>query len=429
MHSRNFSVATETARRALCLMLVAVLMTSTFFLPESWSPVSSVGATEKVDDLKAQRQELLDKQAELEAQRNEVASTLEEYEAIKQQRQAEIDVVLQKIDVNEKIIAQFDTKISEKAHQIASKQQDIARKEEEISARFEELRLRLRAISKTGTLNSLLQMIINSQSYADYLIKSKAVECVSAENRRLMDQLEGELQGINDAKAALEEEKAQYEEELKPYVEMQNELEYDKQHLEVLYSEVNAITEQLNTDIDHFNAEIRQHEQDAADLQREINKAIAQQYNSAIYNQSGTMLWPAPTCNYISSTFKWRWGRQHSGIDICGSGCYGAPIVAASDGVVSLAGWCGGYGYCVMIDHGTNSNGKNVTTVYGHAARQPSVSVGQRVSAGDQIAVIGSTGNSTGPHLHFEVRVGGSAVNPIANGYISTSGIIVNESL
>jgi len=428
MKRSNALCATASLRRFLCLILVAALMLCPLVLPDA-SGTAAVVRAEEVDDLKAQRQDILNKQAELEAKRNETASTLEEYEAEKAKRQQEIDLVIKDIEINEKIIEKYDKQISEKAHEIASKQQDISKKEEEISDRFEELRLRLRAISKTGTLNSLLQMIMNAQSYTDYLVKSKAVECVSEENQRLMNQLEGELQAINDAKDALEAEKAKYEEELKPVIESQNELTASKQRLDVLYSEVNAITEKLNTEINNYNAEIRQHEKDAADLQAEINKAIAKQYNSSIYNQSGSMLWPAPTCNYISSTFKWRWGRQHAGIDICGSGCYGAPIVAAADGVVSLAGWCGGYGYCVMIDHGTNSSGRNVTTVYGHAARQPSVSVGQRVSTGDTIAVIGSTGNSTGPHLHFEVRVGGSAVDPIGNGYVSTSGIIVNESL
>ncbi len=427
MTSRNLPSAIW--RRILCVLLVAVLMTGTFFLPEWTAPAATVSATADVDELRAKRKEIQEKQAALEAEKAKIEAQLDDQNKVLANLKAQIEVLQDKIDVNEAIIAQFDQKISDKAHQIASKQQDISRKEEEIATRFEELRQRLRAISKTGTLNSILQMIMNSQSYTDYLVKSKAVERVSEENRALMNQLESELQAINEAKAALEQEKAKYEEELKPYVEVQKELEADRIAMDVKWSELNAIKERLTSSKEDYEAQIAQHKKDDAELQRQLNQAIGQNLNKGTYNQSGIMLWPAPSCNYISSTFKWRWGRQHSGIDICGSGCYGTNIVAAADGVVSLAGWCGGYGYCVMIDHGVMANGKNLTTVYGHAARQPYVSVGQRVKTGDLIAAIGSTGNSTGPHLHFEVRVGGVAVDPIANGYVSTSGIIVNESL
>lgn len=416
-------------RRVLAGLLACLLMIGGTVLPASTDAFVAVSATEDVDELRAQRQELLDKQEELEAKRNASAATLEEYEAEKAVIQEQIDTQLSKIEVNQKRVDKLDADIADKTHEIAVKQQAIDEKEAEIADRFEELRLRLRAISKTGTVASMLQMVLSSDGYADYLLKSKAMERISEENEELMNELETELQAINADKAVLEEEKLVFEEEKAPLVQAQEELLGDKQKLDVLYSELNAVSEQLNKDIDNYNAAIKQAEEDAADLQAEINKAIAQNYNSSIYNQSGTMLWPAPTCNYISSTFKWRWGRQHAGIDICGSGCYGDPIVAASDGVVSLAGWCGGYGYCVMIDHGTNASGQNITTVYGHAAQQPSVSVGQKVRTGDVIALIGSTGNSTGPHLHFEVRVGGSAVDPISNGYVSTAGIIVNESL
>ena len=106
-----------------------------------------------------------------------------------------------------------------------------------------------------------------------------------------------------------------------------------------------------------------------------------------------------------------RWGRMHKGIDIAGSGIYGKPIVAANAGkvIVAFTNDSPGYSYgkYVMIDHG----GQNVT-LYGHCSKL-NVSAGQYVNKGDTIAFVGSTGNSTGPHLHFEIRRNGSTVNPM----------------
>lgn len=102
-----------------------------------------------------------------------------------------------------------------------------------------------------------------------------------------------------------------------------------------------------------------------------------------------------------------RWGRTHNGIDIAGNDCNGKPAVAACDGVVVRADWYNGYGNCVIIDHG---NG--VQTLYAHLSKI-TVNVGDVLSAGDEVGKIGSTGNSTGPHLHFEVHVDGEIVNPL----------------
>jgi murein DD-endopeptidase MepM/ murein hydrolase activator NlpD len=115
-------------------------------------------------------------------------------------------------------------------------------------------------------------------------------------------------------------------------------------------------------------------------------------------------IWPVN--GPVVSGFGMRWGRMHEGIDI--SAASGTPIVAAAAGVVIHAGWLGGYGNLVVVDHG---NG--LATAYAHAS-SILVGVGQRVSQGQTIALVGSTGNSSGPHLHFEVRLNGNAVDPLA---------------
>ncbi|MBO5768257.1 MAG: M23 family metallopeptidase, partial [Clostridia bacterium] len=116
-----------------------------------------------------------------------------------------------------------------------------------------------------------------------------------------------------------------------------------------------------------------------------------------------------PYDGIITSYVGPRWGRTHNGLDIVadGRGCKGDPVYAAADGVVVRADWYGGYGNCVIIDHGDG-----IQTLYAHFSKI-TVKEGDVVKVGDEVGKIGSTGNSTGPHLHFEVHVDGEIVNPL----------------
>lgn len=136
-------------------------------------------------------------------------------------------------------------------------------------------------------------------------------------------------------------------------------------------------------------------------------------YQSSTYVKgSGSLIWPAVGCNTVSSPYGYRtlYGRRsfHGGIDLAGGNARGKTVVAAASGTVTTAGWGGAYGYYVIISHG---NG--MSTLYAHMlSGSLCVRSGQYVSAGSAIGKVGSTGNSTGPHLHFEVRINGSKVNP-----------------
>lgn len=126
---------------------------------------------------------------------------------------------------------------------------------------------------------------------------------------------------------------------------------------------------------------------------------------------SSGFIWPAPKCHYISSPFGYRRSGFHKGVDliILGGGAYGTPAIASMSGTVEYAGWSSiGYGYLVEINHGNGFR-----TRYAHMASQPMVHVGQYVQAGQQVGRIGSTGNSTGPHLHFEIIYNGERKNPM----------------
>ena len=137
------------------------------------------------------------------------------------------------------------------------------------------------------------------------------------------------------------------------------------------------------------------------------------------------MYWPVPTVRAISSYWGERWNKIHRGIDIANGPVkvYGQNIVAAADGTVILSnytstwgyGWSSGYGYSCVIEHGKNSAGQTVTTLYAHCSEMYA-RVGQKVVGGKTvIGKAGNTGNVTGPHLHFEVRLNGKSVNPYPN--------------
>ena len=128
--------------------------------------------------------------------------------------------------------------------------------------------------------------------------------------------------------------------------------------------------------------------------------------HSAPASNPGGFQWPVS--GPVTSPFGWRWGRMHEGIDIAVPS--GTPVHASAAGVVVYAGWLGGYGNLVAIDHGGG-----ISTAYGHNT-SVAVAVGQSVSQGQVVSYSGSPGHSTGPHVHFEVRVNGSAVDPF--GYL-----------
>jgi murein DD-endopeptidase MepM/ murein hydrolase activator NlpD len=141
----------------------------------------------------------------------------------------------------------------------------------------------------------------------------------------------------------------------------------------------------------------------AAKIRAAESSAVTASVGAGAAPSASGLIWPVN--GPVTSPFGMRWGRMHEGIDI-GVG-YRTPIHAAAAGVVVWAGWLGGYGNLVVVDHG---NG--LATAYAHASAIL-VAVGQQVAQGETISLVGSTGNSSGPHLHFEVRVNGIAVDPL----------------
>lgn len=151
------------------------------------------------------------------------------------------------------------------------------------------------------------------------------------------------------------------------------------------------------------------HIREMLDILQQISDPTSQYSGVIITDGQGMFTWPVPDIKQITSPFGMRWGKAHKGIDISGYQAYGKPIVAAADGIVTQAihsGWGGGYGLCAYIDHGNGYSSR-----YGHCSKVL-VNKGDTVKKGQVIALIGSSGDSTGAHLHFEIRKNGIAVNP-----------------
>lgn len=312
--------------------------------------------------------------------------------------QAELDEATRKLQAIKKEQDQVNL-------QIKQLQEEIQKAEVQLRARQAILNKRVRVIYMHGQL-SYIEVILGANSFSDFANRLELLKRIIRSDFNLIQEIQQRKVAIEAKKVEIEKEKARLDELASEAQKVQDEVKAKKAEQQRVLAHARTqqdAAKQMEADLIARSNEIRQM----------IQSRMQQNSGSdQIVHGNGTFIWP---CNGpITSPFGYRthpiFGTTiyHSGIDIGVD--YNTPIHAADGGTVILAGWCGGYGNAVIIDHG---NG--LQTLYGHNT-SVAVSEGQTVSQGQVIAYSGSTGYSTGPHCHFEVRRNGEAVDPM--GYL-----------
>lgn len=277
---------------------------------------------------------------------------------------------------------------------------ELNENQENLNQHVKYLERRVRDIYIHGQI-SYLDVLFGAQDFNDFLNRVNIIKRILTYDYNLIKNIQEEQSKIKANKAEQEAVKADIEKLHAESAEKKAVLDDKKAALE-------AMEDKLRNDKATAEKAYAELQAASAEVQRMIEARASAGIVSSVVG-SGQMIWPIS--GPITSPYGWRvhpiYGRSifHSGLDIAGD--YGDPIRAADDGTVTYAGWISGYGNTVMIDHG---NG--LVTLYGHN-QELAVSDGQHVSKGQVISYCGSTGNSTGPHCHFEVRMNGSTTNPL----------------
>ena len=374
-------------------------------------PAAAVTISDQIKQLEKE-------QADLKKQIASAKSNLADSKKTRDLYTSQISNVQKQIDLLDKQVDDLDAQIKSKNAIIADLETQVAANEKEAATVRKMLGERLNAIMKRGNF-STLQLLMNMDNYADYLVRAKQKEKVSHHDQKSKQEHEKRLAEITDTEKKVQDEKAAVEAKKKEVETLRASSTGKKKELNTLYTAANAAYKQDAAEVEALNKELEKTDAD-------IKKLLASLNSSGSYVAT-SMYWPVPTVRALSSFFGDRWGRLHRGVDIANGSIpiYGQNIVAAADGTViyanSTSTWGGGYGYYCMVDHGRDSKGRQVVTLYAHCSVMYA-RVGQKVVGGQTVlAKAGNTGNVTGPHLHFEVRLNGTAVDPL-KGYISVNG-------
>ena len=394
---------------ALCLSLVMVGTAVTQALPLQAEAVTQ----SQIDELKAQRNVIRaqrqEKQAIVEALEAEKADVVAQKQAMDERNM----YTLQQIQLNNQEIELYDEMIAEKAAEL----EEAQRLENE---QLERYRTRVRAMEENGGYN-ILAIISKSGSFSDMLTAMDDVGEIMESDRQLEEayiaarentesvkaDYESTRSELEELKAQLKAEQEELEKDIEEAIQIILDLENDLENRQAEYDAIMAAEDAANATIDKLVAEL---EAERAAAAAAAAAAAGSGGGGGSANAIGSFLWPVASYVYVSSRFGLRVHpitgekKSHTGIDIASN--QGTAVYASDGGTVTLAGWNGGYGNCIMIDHG---NG--YVTLYGHLS-SISVSQGQTVSQGTTIGAVGSTGNSTGPHLHFEVLKNGTRIDP-----------------
>lgn len=398
----------------VCIVLAFLMMVTLVV-----SVVGSLGALaadeqDQIDALEQQKIELQSQQASIQTNINDLmaqqADVIEQKAAMDEKNELarqEIELINEQIDVYTDLIEQKAREL-EKAEAAEQAQYDLYCKrvramEEEGSYTYLDILFQCRSLSDVLSAIDMIGEIMDADKrlFEEYKTARENTEKVKAE-------YEGTLQQLGEKQETLEAEKAELEAQIAAAVEVINQLENDIEAAKAEYAKAAAAEAAAQASINAIIAQMQAEEEAARQEAAENN----QQYTGSGSTATGTYIWPCPSSTYVTSAFGMRehplFGdeRPHSGIDIAGSA--GSEVLAADSGTVAVATYSSSYGNYVTIYH---SNGDY--TLYAHMSSL-AVTAGQNVTQGDVIGYVGSTGWANGPHLHFEIRVNGSTVDPLS---------------
>ena len=356
------------------------------------------------------------------------AENLDELNSKKNSATSEMNAIRQKINEAQRnktpyvqkkknIDAQLDKandKLSSLNMQIASLQSDITAKQKEIENLSEEedkatklFKERMRAIYEENSL-SYIDILLNSTSISDFFYRMDIIRQISDYDQNVIAQIVNRKEIIEESKKTLESKQNEIE-------SVKAAAETEKAKIQKLNEENQAVLNSINNDISEYEKQLKAEEQEAKRIENQIKALLAQSQKkgstTSVTPSASGFIWPCPASRYVTSPFGNRYhpltGKytMHNGIDIGGPN--GCDIVASKGGTVIVSEYSSSYGHYIIINHGGGQ-----TTTYAHLSTRL-VSVGASVNQGQVIGKEGSTGWSTGPHLHFEVAINGVRYNPL----------------
>lgn len=372
-------------------ILLAAIMAVSFTVP--------AGAAE-IDNAKKQAEDLKNKKSSAESEKNSLAKELE---------------------TKVKEMEDVEKKISAKETEISKKEDELVQAKVDENTQYDSMKKRIKYMYENGNTH-FIEILCDSKSIGEFLNNAEYINTISTYDRNMLVEFQ-------DVVKEVEKQEENLQAEYKELNTMQDDIVKKQESLTALINEKSAEIASLDSELTQTNSKIKKLEEAAAAAQRKQQEAAAaaaaaassgsssgsgggSSYvpsNSVVVSGSGQFTNPCPGAS-ISSTFGYRDfdGAFHKGLDLAAA--EGTPTYAAAAGTVIIAGWSSSAGNWVVIDHG---NGL-VTKYMHHSAL--AVSAGQTVTKGQQIGYVGNTGNSFGAHLHFQVEVNGSAVDP--QGYL-----------
>lgn len=425
-------------KNALCIALTACMISLPFAVP------MTVSGTEDVSSLEEQLKDLEKQNKEYEAILEQTQSDINEKKEYKEALVKKVEVLDDKIMLTRQKIDELNASISEK-------QAEVDKANANIETQLDALSNRLRAIYMAGNATDL-EIIFGAKDFSDFIDKVQLVKTLSNYDKELIEEIKVELEKISEQKAALENDKTEIEAEKQTLENDQKEFNdlivENDEILRNLYASSEDAKEALEhaaLQSDEIEAQIQAYYAAQKQQQQQQQQQPQNPDNSGTNSDGGNTntpsgggsntpspkpsasgwIWPVPGYygygNIISFFGEDRGSYAHGAIDITGSGIMGSTVVAAADGyVIATYNYCphnwgkngscgcgGGFGNYVMIDHG---NGK--TAIYAHLTNGV-LSPGQSVSQGQVVGYVGSTGYSTGAHLHFETRLNGVKYDPL----------------
>ncbi len=404
--------AKRLCKAALCLCLAVLCLAADL------APATARVTQEDIDALKGDAADLKDQRKELEAQLKTLANDKSTAIARKNLLDQQIANTAAQISNVEQQIAQYD-------QLIAQKEEELRQAEEEEEEQYALFCRRVRAMEEQGTI-SYWSVLFKADSFTDLLSRMDFINEIMEADQRVIDDLKAMQVRIEEAKTSLEGSRTEAQAARDDLADKKKELDAQRAEANKVIQQIAAAAEETEATLDEMEAEQEKIQKEIERLNRELQAQLAAEGKSNQSNPGG-YIWPVDS-RYITSTVGGRTSpggigsTNHQGTDIGRVG-YTSSVYAAKAGTVIVSQRSSSYGEYVVISHGSGN-----TTLYAHMSSRK-VSVGQYVNQGGVIGITGSTGNSTGPHLHFEVVENGQRVNPLSHGADPKMGYLTGYTL